>query len=287
MKLVMTLLVRDEEDILDTHLRYHFSQGVDHVIVTDNLSVDRTPEIVSGYQAEGRVSMIREDSNDYAQGKWVTRMARIAYLDQGADWVINSDADEFWWPLGGDLKSTLAALPSDVGTVMVPRFNFAPVPDDGRPFFSRMLFRDSESVNALGAPLPPKACHRGHPAIEVSQGNHSVKGLGLKVLERPSPIVISHFPLRSYKQFENKIVKGGQAYQRNTELSVNVGSTWRHLYELYQAGGLRDYYQDRERSASEVEEGMQSGSLIHDDRLCRFLESLATSGGQSICSDQS
>ena len=40
MKLVMTLLVRDEEDIVEDHLVYHLNQGVDFVIATDNNSVD-------------------------------------------------------------------------------------------------------------------------------------------------------------------------------------------------------------------------------------------------------
>jgi hypothetical protein len=36
MKLVMTLLVRDEEDIVADALDFHLAQGVDQVIVTDN-----------------------------------------------------------------------------------------------------------------------------------------------------------------------------------------------------------------------------------------------------------
>ena len=42
MKLVMTLLVRDEEDIVEDHLIYHLNQGVDFVVATDNRSVDGT-----------------------------------------------------------------------------------------------------------------------------------------------------------------------------------------------------------------------------------------------------
>ena len=49
MKLVMTLKVRDEDDVLEDNLRFHRALGVDFFIVTDNGSVDRTPEILSRY----------------------------------------------------------------------------------------------------------------------------------------------------------------------------------------------------------------------------------------------
>jgi hypothetical protein len=45
MKLVMTLKVRDEDDVLEDNLRFHRTLGVDFFIVTDNGSIDRTPEI--------------------------------------------------------------------------------------------------------------------------------------------------------------------------------------------------------------------------------------------------
>ena len=36
MMLVLTLLCRDEADILESMLRFHLAQGVDRIIATDN-----------------------------------------------------------------------------------------------------------------------------------------------------------------------------------------------------------------------------------------------------------
>ena len=138
MKLVMTLLVRDEADIVDAQIAFHLDAGVDFVVATDNRSEDGTTEILERYAREGHLHLIREPGDDLRQSEWVTRMARLAATEFGADWVINADADEFWWPRGGDFRALFAAVPERFGVVRGAWRNFVPRPDDDRFFAERM-----------------------------------------------------------------------------------------------------------------------------------------------------
>ncbi len=110
MKLVMTLLVRDEEDIIRDNIEFHLAQGVDFIIAMDNISEDQTTEILREYESKGVLHYVYEGTDTLNQHEWVTRMARKAYNDFGADWVINNDADEFWWPIEGNLKDTFYSI---------------------------------------------------------------------------------------------------------------------------------------------------------------------------------
>ena len=271
MKLVMTLLVRDEEDIVRENLDFHLAQGVDQVIVTDNGSEDTTAEILREYESQGVLRLLFETSDDYSQGRWVTRMARMA-ASEGADWVINNDADEFWWPRAGSLKTIFEQLDDRVGMLVAHRENFVPRPEDGRPFWERMTLRERESLNPLGKPLPPKLAHRADPEIEVAQGNHKVEGAELGERLDDGSIEILHFPMRTYEQFENKIVKGGRAYARNRELPQSTGRTWRRLYEAWEQGKLRDHYDD-----NVIVEGGRS-DLVEDTRLRDYLRGMPARG---------
>ena len=141
----MTLLVRDEQDIVGANIDYHLARGVDFVIATDNRSVDHTAVILEKYRARGKLHYIFEPRDDYSQHTWVTSMARLAFTEYGADWVINNDADEFWWSFDGDLKDVFSRLPPEVNIVEAPRHNFVTVADSGEPFWRRMVYRDAIS----------------------------------------------------------------------------------------------------------------------------------------------
>lgn len=273
MRLVMTLLVRDEADIIAENIAFHLAQGVDHIVAMDNLSLDGTADILRDFERSGVLHYIRQTDDDYAQYRWVTGMARLAHTAFGADWVINNDADEFWYPDSGDLKSVLAAVPPEYAAVTARRVNFPPrAMSPGANFAAVMVWRDVQSVNALGVKLPGKVCHRGVPDIEVAQGNHAVSQAGRLLPAPAAPITILHFPLRSYEQFANKIIKGGAAYGRNQELPEAIGNTWRTLYRVYQQGGLPAWWQQALLTDEAIAARLRDGSLVRDDRLAAFLE---------------
>lgn len=275
----MTLLVRDEEDIVAANIDFHLARGVDHVIAMDNLSVDRTPEILRAYERRGVLSYVHQREDTYAQHRWVTSMARTAAIDLRADWVINSDADEFWWPEQGNLKDVLSVVSPRTLVVEAPRTNFLPRPlVSGARFDRVMTVRERRSSNSLGAPLPPKACHRAFADVEVWQGNHRVLRHGQTLSAEAVPITILHFPVRSYAQFANKIAKGGAAYERNAELSPEVGRTWRELYEHYKRGELERIYRNSLLDEAAVADGLRDGRFLRDDRLWRFLDALSSAG---------
>jgi len=106
-KLIMTLLVRNEEDIVDETIKFHLNSGVDFIIATNNNSNDGTRDILLKYQALGKLELIDEYANNFNQVKWVDRMIKIAINKYKADWIINVDADEFWYSRHGNIKLSL------------------------------------------------------------------------------------------------------------------------------------------------------------------------------------
>ena len=271
MKLVMTLLVRDEQDIIRENIEYHLAQGVDFFIATDNRSVDATTNILKEYEARGLLRYIYEGRDDYNQHAWVTRMARMASTEYGANWIINNDADEFWYPVSGNLKETFKSLPEEVNIVEADRINFVAVKETDEPFWSRMVFRQKESLNPLGSPLPSKVAHRGSASVQVRQGNHSVNGMANPKIVT-GIVEIFHYPIRSYQQLENKISKGGAAYRRNQELPESIGFTWKKLFdELQRDSNLSRYFEDNYYDNQRLANKLRSGEILEDRRLAVYL----------------
>ena len=106
------------------------------------------------------MSLFEEGSHTHDQAIWVSRMADFACRKLKADWLIHSDADEFWWCDKSSIRDGLAECPDSYRALRVERSNFLPpvggIHSADGAFWDRQLRRQVESVNSLGRPLPPK-----------------------------------------------------------------------------------------------------------------------------------
>lgn len=264
----MTLLVRDEADIIETQIAYHLAAGVDFVIATDNGSRDGTTEILESFADAGRLHLIRQEGDDMQQVEWVSRMARLAATDFGADWVINCDADEFWCSHGAPIKDVLASVPRRFDTVRAVMRNFVPRPGESGSFAERMNVR-----LVPGAPqrarfevhpfhAQDKVLHRAHSDVTVTSGNHDARWESSVDLRGYWHFEVLHFPMRSTEQcvakWHNYVRYGYTGYDVLTDFDA------------------REYYASLVVDDDELRRGIATGSYAVDDRLRDALRELPT-----------
>ena len=269
MRVVVTVLARDEADIIDDQVAFHLNAGADFVIATDNTSRDGTTAILERYARDGVLHLIREPAEGLRQGEWVTRMARLAAEEYGADWVVNTDADEFWWPRGGSLKEVLGAVPQEYGVVQGFWRSFVPRPDDGQPFAERMTARLAQHapINDPTSFYRPvvKVAHRADPQVTVARGNHGLADSSFRTLTTWHPIEVLHFPLRSQAQWMRKVELQGDAFTKHIERS----GTGYHLkgFDALQRGRIEEQHASLVVDDAALEQGLQDGTLVIDTRL--------------------
>jgi hypothetical protein len=273
MKLVMTLLVRDEADIVDAQIAFHLAAGVDLFIATDNRSEDGTTEVLERYERDGRLHLIREAGDDLRQSEWVTRMARLAATELDADWVLNSDADEFWWPRGSSLRDVLESVPPHYGVVRAAWRNFVPRPE-GHPFFAERMTARLCTPSFHPHPLSThsKSAHRAVPDVRIGRGNHEAFGAGLVPVRGWYPIEILHFPVRSLEHCMRKYVTQFVALERNAE--KGIPGHMAEAFEAYRAGRLAEYYAPLVVDDEMLARGLEDGTYAVDTRLRDALRSL-------------
>jgi hypothetical protein len=273
-RLVQTLVVRDEVDVVEAQIAYHLAAGVDFVLATDHESRDGTAEILEAFEAAGRLRLIREHGA-MRDGPWRTRMARLAASEHGADWVLNTDADEFWVPRRGTLKESLAAVPPDYGVIWAVSRHFVPRPSRGEPFSERMTarFAAPAALNSPKSVYRPhgKAAHRGDPAIEVRYGSHRV-ATGLAPLPHWHPADVLHFPYRSIEQYERKTVRRAHSDSRLSQYVMGL--------QAREQGRVQEVFDGMVVDDATLARGLEEGSLALDTRLRDALRALRRPGGE-------
>lgn len=274
MKLAMTLMVRDEADIIAPMLDHHLAQGVDVVIVTDNGSVDGTAEILAGYADRGLIELRHDPVHRKQQGVAVTGMARDAARIHGADWVINADADEFWVPVDRSLRlaDVFPHISKDLDAFTVDVVDMIGLPALEGTGLQRLAYRDQRDVAALNAVglhahSTPDAVHIGDPEIVVHQGNHAVSLASRGAPPEEFRMEVFHYPWRSWSQYRRKVENAGRAYLESPDLRPSPNHHGMRDFRRLQDDILFPSYLARHPDADELAAGIASGDFVPEDRI--------------------
>ncbi len=242
-RLIMTLLVKNEESLLEQNMIFHKKMGVDAFIITDNNSTDSTPDIINKYREKGWVvDVINETATNYEQKVWVDRMIWRAKNIFKADWIINADADELWYSPSGNLKNELGNTRCNVINCNMKCM----YPEEDKPFY---LWENAVnpvsnpddydlSTYSLFARQNQKVAHRAKGYIQISMGNHKVKMLPKKSTDLG--IYVYHYNIRGRQQFLDKMINGGRQLEQNKKR--HGGRHWRYFYRLYKENKLNEEY---------------------------------------------
>jgi glycosyltransferase involved in cell wall biosynthesis len=222
--IVATILVRNEEDIIQKNIEHHINQGVTQFIITDNGSTDKTKEIIEKFPEVKEI--IDEPEHTHNQSKWVTKMAQIA-CKLNPDWIIHLDADEFWCGFG-NLRTIEASHASS------PRMYLHPPRNCEFDLENMKFYLDFDHFYDLKGEC--KVFHRPDPDVIIEHGNHGFTNK--KDILYTHQIWRHHYPVRSYEQFVKKTIEGHEALERRG----SVCERWKKWYDLYNFGQLKSLY---------------------------------------------
>ena len=221
--------VKNEEDIIGYNLSHLDRQGLDGIIVADNMSNDETDSIIGDMARimDTPVVYFQDEELAHYQGRKMTELADMAANDFGADFIIPFDADELWYSV--DRRFTLGESirrhygKEVLAAGMINHYRGTSDVDSINPFV-RFCYRD-ERPNSMHK----IAFHVGTDRnFRINEGNHSVSINGEVNDGEFSGIAIRHFPYRSEDQFILKVRQGARALAL-TDLDPSIGSHWRQF----------------------------------------------------------
>jgi len=236
MCLSMVILVKNEEDIIKENISFHSKIGVDNFVIMDNNSTDNTRDILNELQKDYEITII-DEKGDYQQSKFMTKLAKIAKKKYKPDWIINSDADEFWLPKNNSgLKENLNFNGS---ILFVQRSNMILYKglDNWKESEYRVknqILNREDGINLFLTKLGRKVIINPYGYYKTNSGNHSAEHIAFWKKKEIDNIHIYHYPIRNYKQFENNIKNRYELLKRGAKM----GSHYKRWAKIYQEGKL-------------------------------------------------
>lgn len=212
-------MIRNEADIVRVNVLYHLALGLDRLLVVDNGSTDGTTEALRRLgDSDPRLRWTRNEG-PYKQSEIMTALAREAHAE-GADWVVQIDADEFWYAAGRNFRNVLES--SEAGVLRAQVENFIQHRDQRTASASALLRMTRQAARPISPPsraqdlvearkigfvektYPRKCLSRPTSEIVIEAGNHKVSGANGPG-QRTDELFCLHAPIRSRASLEERV----------------------------------------------------------------------------------
>lgn len=285
MKLGMVIAVKNEESILARHLLYHLNrQGVDKILVYDNGSYDNTLRTVKELN-EPRIRIKISKANvGYRQDIMYTEGAQLLFNEDDCDWVVPTDADEFWVSKNHHTMKRAIEVISDKGNLFAGyalHFRETDFDSPDEPDFLRRLTYCIPSTNMRvilhrsSLPTNTLITFGGHRCFDTKQ-KVMVEGKPLEfhdlVRYHYNHISEADTIRRILNQVEGFIALKGKNWLAGHE---DIGSHVLKLYNMIKQGTFQTHYRNNIfLSRPIVEKRLAAGNLIRLDYMQTVLDEL-------------
>ncbi len=273
-RLAMSLMVKNEIDLIEANIRVHSALGVDCFVVIDNGSTDGTLNKLNELAKEFEIKVIDRPVTDYRQSDWRTEMALIARDEMSADWVISNDADEFWIPNGESLKDGLTKWGSII------EFHRSNVQLDchseGAPFYERVyrtkhpifypkknqLKEDDMSIQ-LGK-IHGKVMVNLHGFIRIKGGNHRAWHWWSWLTQKSSDsALVYHYGIGSKEHFLNHVENRQKLLAKGVS---KMGDHYRRWVRMLNDGVIEQEWQRLVLDEPSIDVLQKYGVIVKDTK---------------------
>jgi capsular polysaccharide biosynthesis protein/glycosyltransferase involved in cell wall biosynthesis len=275
--------VMDEIELIERTIDHLYSIGVDLVVACDMGSTDGTLEVLRSRAPTSNFRLLQpKDHGQELVDAWP--QTRLELLEQGFDWTLFIDADEYVIPASGSLRDCAALTQADVlyiqsfnvplgpnGPLMPARF----IPDryeellliikSGVDFrgFRKYLEENPEVAWITGVP-EPKMLARSESACALIEGMHNIPAPFLEPLRRrtAADLIIAHVPFTTTARFARKVDNARRALAADDESGRAQGDVawhWRRWLRLADEGRLDEEFNRSVFTAETIAELRRDG----------------------------
>lgn len=240
MKITVIGMVKNAADIIESFIRCN-STFADNYVLLNNMSTDRTCEILSSLKEEGfDIEIIEDKESGYHQSEKMNRLLRYTIDKYGSDVVVPLDDDEILYAVDGCKKTTRQVLEEiSKNELHYTHWRmYIPTEYDDINELSvalRMRYRMDDQLRTSPKIVIPNQIV--DESFKIAQGNHYASGDLIMDYALLNELKIAHYPVRSAEQIKSKALVGWTNYLLMPDRKPSNGFQWKAIYEHIKNSG--------------------------------------------------